>query len=53
MTIINPLKVLAASVVVAGSLATASVAFAVDEYNVSTGTTVSGSGVALRGMRRW
>jgi YHS domain-containing protein len=32
-----------------GAVSVASVAFAVDEYNVSTGTTVTGEGVALRG----
>jgi YHS domain-containing protein len=32
-----------------GAVATAQAAFAADEYNVSTGTTVDGQGVALRG----
>ncbi|WP_425404069.1 hypothetical protein [Hwanghaeella sp.] len=31
------------------AVSTSPAAFAVDEYNVSTGTTVSGLGVALRG----
>lgn len=34
---------------VAGTLLATSAALAVDEYNVSTGTTVEGQGVALRG----
>jgi YHS domain-containing protein len=33
-----------------GAMATAQAAFAADEYNVSTGTTVEGQGVALRGV---
>jgi len=32
-----------------GAVSATSAAFAVDEYNVSTGTTLSGAGVALRG----
>ena len=32
-----------------GAVSAASAAFAVDEYNASTGTTLSGAGVALRG----
>lgn len=32
-----------------GAIASANAAFAADEYNVSTGTTVDGQGVALRG----
>lgn len=32
-----------------GAVASANTAFAADEYNVSTGTTVDGQGVALRG----
>lgn len=32
-----------------GIISTAPAAFAIDEYNVSTGTTLSGAGVALRG----
>lgn len=38
-----------AAVALAGAVSTATPAFAVDEYNVSTGTTLSGAGVALRG----
>ncbi|WMS41877.1 YHS domain-containing (seleno)protein [Acuticoccus sp. MNP-M23] len=33
-----------------GAMASAEAAFAADEYNVSTGTTVEGQGVALRGV---
>ncbi|MEM8959776.1 MAG: YHS domain-containing (seleno)protein [Pseudomonadota bacterium] len=32
-----------------GAMASADAAFAADEYNISTGTTVEGQGVALRG----
>ncbi|MEM1316368.1 MAG: YHS domain-containing (seleno)protein [Pseudomonadota bacterium] len=35
---------------VVGAIASADAAFAADEYNVSTGTTVDGQGVALRGV---
>ncbi len=38
-----------ASAAIAGAAAFASTGFADDEYNVSTGTTLSGAGVALRG----
>ena len=41
-------NVIASSLVIA-SLAAASAALAEDEYNLSTGTTLSGLGVALRG----
>ena len=40
---------LIAAATVIGAVSTASTAFAVDEYNVSTGTTLTGAGVALRG----
>jgi YHS domain-containing protein len=43
------LKTLLATATLIGALSAGSTAFAVDEYNVSTGTTVSGLGVALRG----
>jgi YHS domain-containing protein len=43
------IKSLIAAATLIGAMSTASAAFAVDEYNVSTGTTLSGSGVALRG----
>ncbi|MEM8878708.1 MAG: YHS domain-containing (seleno)protein [Pseudomonadota bacterium] len=43
------IKTLLAATVLIGAVATSSVTFAADEYNVSTGTTLSGAGVALRG----
>ncbi|MGI9437915.1 MAG: YHS domain-containing (seleno)protein [Geminicoccaceae bacterium] len=43
------IKTLIAATTFIGAVSAGSVAFAVDEYNVSTGTTVSGLGVALRG----
>ena len=43
------IKILIASATLIGALSAGSAAFAADEYNVSTGTTVSGLGVALRG----
>jgi YHS domain-containing protein len=47
----NALKTLAAAAIVAsGTLATVPAALAADEYNVSTGTTLNNSGVALRGV---
>lgn len=42
-------KTLIAAITLIGVVSAASAAFAVDEYNVSTGTTLSGLGVALRG----
>lgn len=42
-------QTLIAATVLVGALVVAPAAFAADEYNVSTGTTVSGHGVALRG----
>lgn len=43
------IRTLVAAATVIGTLAAGPRAFAADEYNVSTGTTVSGLGVALRG----
>ena len=43
------IKTLLATTALIGALATGAPSFAADEYNVSTGTTVSGLGVALRG----
>ncbi len=43
------LKTIIAAAAFAGVIAAGTPAFAVDEYNVSTGTTLSGAGVALRG----
>jgi YHS domain-containing protein len=43
------IKSLIATSIVIGALAAAPAAFAEDEYNVSTGTTLSGLGVGLRG----
>lgn len=43
------IKTLIATASLIGALAAGPAAFAADEYNVSTGTTVSGLGVALRG----
>ena len=43
------LNTIMAIVCVIGTISGASAAFAADEYNVSTGTTVDGQGVALRG----
>jgi YHS domain-containing protein len=43
------IKTLIATATLIGGLAAGAPAFALDEYNVSTGTTVSGLGVALRG----
>ncbi len=43
------IKTLIAAATVIGTLATAPAAFAIDEYNVSKGTTVDGAGVAFRG----
>ncbi len=43
------MKTLIAAMTLIGAVSAGSAAFAVDEYNVSTGTTVSGLGVALRG----
>ena len=43
------IKTLIAATTFIGAVSAGSAAFAVDEYNVSTGTTVSGLGVALRG----
>ncbi len=43
------INTLIAAAAFAGGVSAASAAFAVDEYNVSTGTTLSGAGVALRG----
>ena len=43
------IKTLIATAALVGALSAGSAAFAADEYNVSTGTTVSGLGVALRG----
>ncbi|MCG8359513.1 MAG: YHS domain-containing protein [Kiloniellales bacterium] len=42
-------KLLTVATIVVGALSAASASFAVDEYNVSTGTTLDGLGVALRG----
>jgi YHS domain-containing protein len=43
------INTLIAAATLVGTLTAASAAFAVDEYNVSTGTTLNGAGVALRG----
>lgn len=43
------IKTLAAATAIAIGFSAAPAAFAADEYNVSTGTTLSGAGVALRG----
>lgn len=43
------LNTLIAAAALIGTVSVAPAAFAVDEYNVSTGTTLSGAGVALRG----
>ena len=43
------IKTLLAATALIGAMASAPAAFAADEYNVSTGTTVDGAGVALRG----
>jgi YHS domain-containing protein len=43
------MKSLIAAATLLGAVSIASSAHAVDEYNVSTGTTLSGAGVALRG----
>ncbi len=43
------IKSLIATATLVGALSAGSAAFAADAYNVSTGTTVSGLGVALRG----
>lgn len=43
------LKILTATVTLVGLLSVAPAAFAIDEYNVSKGTTVNGEGVAFRG----
>jgi YHS domain-containing protein len=43
------IKTLIATITLIGALAAGAQAFAVDEYNVSTGTNVSGLSVALRG----
>jgi len=43
------IKTLIAATTFLGALSAAPAAFAVDEYNVSTGTTLKGHGVALRG----
>ena len=43
------INTLIAAAALAGSFAIAPAAFAVDEYNVSKGTTVDGQGVAFRG----
>jgi YHS domain-containing protein len=45
----NTIKTLIAATTFIGGLAAAPMAFAIDEYNVSTGTTLNGAGVALRG----
>jgi YHS domain-containing protein len=42
-------KTLLTAAIFMGAISAASAAFAVDEYNVSTGTTLKGHGVALRG----
>jgi YHS domain-containing protein len=42
-------KTLIAAATLVGTVSASSAAFAVDEYNVSTGTTLSGAGIALRG----
>lgn len=43
------IKTLIAAATLAGTIAAAPAAFAIDEYNVSKGTTVDGQGVAFRG----
>lgn len=43
------IKTLIAATTFIGAISAGSAAFAADEYNVSTGTTLSGLGVALRG----
>ena len=43
------IRTLIASAALAGAIAAGTPAFAFDEYNVSTGTTLTGAGVALRG----
>lgn len=43
-------KTLLAATAFMGAVTSGSAAFAVDEYNLSTGTTLSGLGVALRGV---
>lgn len=43
------IRTIIAAATIIGAVSAATPAFAVDEYNVSTGTTLSGSGVALRG----
>jgi len=45
----KPIHTLITAAAVIGSLSTASVALAVDEYNLSSGTTRTGERVALRG----
>ena len=45
----NTIKILIAATTLICATSAATVAFAADEYNVSTGTTLSGTGVALRG----
>ena len=45
---VNVWTIIAAATII-GAVSAATPAFAVDEYNVSTGTTVDGQGVALRG----
>ena len=45
----NTIKTLIAATTFLGAALATTVAFAIDEYNVSTGTTLSGLGVALRG----
>ncbi len=45
----NAYKTLIATAVLLGAISITSAAYAVDEYNVSKGTTLSGAGVALRG----
>tara|TARA_R110002095_G_scaffold216543_1_gene214397 strand:- start:321 stop:950 length:630 start_codon:yes stop_codon:yes gene_type:complete len=45
----NTIKTLIAAAVLAGTFTAAPSAFAIDEYNVSKGTTVDGQGVAFRG----
>lgn len=43
------IKTLIAATAFIGAVSMTTAAFAVDEYNVSTGTTLSGAGIALRG----
>jgi YHS domain-containing protein len=43
------MKMMLAVATILGTLSASGAALAVDEYNVSTGTTVEGQGVALRG----